>query len=59
MKKNSAFRLLVISILLIGAGWLTLQPAAANNILRYSSSAQVREALGPEGLNALDRKSVV
>ena len=59
MKKNSAFRLLVISILLIGAGWFSLQPAAANNILRYSSSAQVREALGPEGLNAFKEESGV
>jgi len=57
MKKNFVMRLLVISVLLIGAGWLTPRPAAANNILRYSSSAQVREAFGLEGLNSFREDS--
>jgi phosphate transport system substrate-binding protein len=52
MKKNSVLRLLVISALLIGAGWLVHSPAVAKETLRYSSSAQVREAFGMEGLNA-------
>ena len=52
MKKNFALCLLIISALLIAAGGLLDQPAAAKETLRYSSSAQVREAFGMEGLNA-------
>lgn len=59
MKKNSVLRLLVISALLIVAGGLLHQPAAAKETLRYSSSAQVREAFGMEGLNAFMEESDV
>lgn len=51
MKKNSGLRLLIISALLMAVGGLLHQPAVAKEMLRYSSSAQVREALGMEGLN--------
>jgi phosphate transport system substrate-binding protein len=51
MKKNSALRLLVIGVLLIAAAALFHQAAVAKETLRYSSSAQVREAFGMEGLN--------
>jgi phosphate transport system substrate-binding protein len=57
MKKNSRLRLLVISTLLIGAGWLLHPPAVAKEILLYSSSAQVREAFGTDGLSAIMEKS--
>jgi phosphate transport system substrate-binding protein len=59
MKKNTVLRLLVISALLISAGWLLHLPAAAKEMLRYSSSAQVREAFGLEGLNAFMMESGV
>ena len=57
MRKNSGLRLLFIIILLISAGWLLHSPAAANDILRYASSAQVREAFGMEGLNAFKEEN--
>lgn len=50
MKKNSVLGVLIISALLIAAGGLLHQPAIAKETLRYSSSAQVREAFGMEGL---------
>ena len=59
MKKNSALRLLIIGALLIAAGGLLSRPAAAKETLRYSSSAQVREAFGMEGLNAFMEESGV
>ena len=59
MKKNSVLRLLVISALLISAGWPLHLPADAKETLRYSSSAQVREAFGMEGLNAFKEESGV
>jgi len=57
MRKNSGLRLIVISFLLIAGGWLLPLPAAASDILRYASSAQVREAFGMEGLNAFKEES--
>jgi phosphate transport system substrate-binding protein len=59
MRKNFGLRLLVVTALLIGAGWLLHPPALANDILRYASSAQVREAFGMEGLNAFKEESGV
>ena len=59
MRKISGLRLLVISTLLIASGWLLHSPAVANDMLRYSSSAQVREAFGMEGLNAFTEESGV
>lgn len=59
MRKNSGLRLLVIITLLIGAGWLLHPPSVAAETLRYSSSAQVREAFGMEGLNAFTEESGV
>ncbi|UCD79649.1 MAG: substrate-binding domain-containing protein [Desulfobacterales bacterium] len=59
MRKNSGFRWLVISALLLGAGWLFHAPAVAEETLRYSSSAQVREAFGMDGLNAFKEESGV
>jgi len=50
MKKNSVLGVLIISAFLIAAGGLLHQPAIAKEMLRYSSSAQVREAFGMEGL---------
>lgn len=57
MRKNLGLRLIVISFLLIAVGWLLPLPAAASDILRYASSAQVREAFGMEGLNAFKEES--
>ena len=59
MKKNSVLRLCGIIALLIAAGMLLYSPVVANDILRYSSSAQVREAFGMEGLNAFKENSGV
>jgi len=59
MKKNSVLRLLVIGTLMIGAGWLLHPSAVAKETLRYSSSAQVREAFGMEGLKAFTEESGV
>jgi phosphate transport system substrate-binding protein len=59
MKKISVLRLIVIGALLMAAGGLLLPTAVANNILRYSSSAQVREALGMEGLMTFKEESGV
>ena len=47
MKRNFGLRLLVVSIMLIAAGWLFNSPAGANDMLRYASSAQVPH--GPQG----------
>jgi phosphate transport system substrate-binding protein len=59
MKKNTVIRLLIASALLIAAGGLLHQPALAKETLRYSSSAQVREAFGMEGLNAFMQENDV
>ena len=59
MKKNSVLRLLIIGALLIAAAGLLQRPAAATETLRYSSSAQVREAFGMEGLDAFMKESDV
>lgn len=59
MKKSFALRLLVITVLLIAAGAVLHQPAVAKETLRYSSSAQVREAFGMEGLNAFMQENDV
>jgi phosphate transport system substrate-binding protein len=59
MKKNSGFRWLVIIAMLISAAWLLHLAAVAGETLRYSSSAQVREAFGMEGLNAFKEESGV
>jgi len=59
MKRNFGLRLLVVSTMLIAAGWLFNSLAGANDMLRYASSAQVREAFGMEGLNAFTEESGV
>jgi phosphate transport system substrate-binding protein len=59
MKKNFVLHLIITSALLITAGGLLHQPAAAKETLRYSSSAQVREAFGMEGLDAFMQESGV
>lgn len=59
MKNKSILRWLVFSALLITAGGLLHSPAVAEEVLRYSSSAQVREAFGMEGLNTFTAESDV
>jgi phosphate transport system substrate-binding protein len=59
MKKNSCIRFFIISVLLMAAGGLLHQSAVGAETLRYSSSAQVREAFGMEGLNAFMQESGV
>jgi phosphate transport system substrate-binding protein len=59
MKKNFVIGWLIIIALLIAAGGLLQPPAIAKETLRYSSSAQVREAFGMEGLNAFMAESDV
>jgi len=59
MEKNAFFRLIVISALLIGAGWLLHPQAFAKATICYSSSAQVYEALGTEVLSAFTEESGV
>jgi phosphate transport system substrate-binding protein len=57
MIRKSVLCLLVISALLASAGWKLHSSADANQILRYCSSAQVREAFGMEGLNAFKQET--
>jgi len=52
MRKISVLILLKVIISLLLATLVFNPPASAKEVLRYSSSAQVREAFGMEGLNA-------
>lgn len=59
IKNKSILRWFIFSALLITAGDLLYSPAVAEEVLRFSSSAQVHEAFGMEGLNIFTAESDV
>jgi phosphate transport system substrate-binding protein len=57
MKKTVMLSLLLVASILITGALLPASEAAAQQVLRYASSAQVREALGDAGLKAFKDKT--